>query len=204
MEINKSSDITGVITTEDIVEGRMVLLTSHPTYPADLTGRLVDVPGVKLPDTLLEAARATYCLTWKVENRTPPMTVPWIGPFIPWSLRVGGFDRPTNLPLTNQTIYMTYPGYQISMTIPSGMLALGYNCCGGEFTIPSGQYVYDVTMQVPGTRLRVCNTATDGAASAGMLAIMISGTVAVAEVSRFNEPNFEMTFRHAATYGVTL
>lgn len=200
MEINKSSDITGVITTENIVEGRMVLLTSHPTYPNDLTGRLVDVPGVKLPDTLAEAARATYCLTWKVENRKPPMLIPWIGPFIPWALRKGGFDQAANTPMVNQTIYTTYPGYQESATIPSGTLALGFNCCGGEFTIPSGQFVYDPAMRTPGTRLRVCDAATDGAAVAGMLAVMISGAVAVAEVSRWNA-NSSLTFRHAATYG---
>lgn len=201
MEINKSSDITGVIATEDIVEGRMVLLTSHPGYGtipgetgvSDLVGRLTDEPGVKLPDTPDEAARATYVCMWPVSNMTPPMRLPFVGPAFSFALRQM-FDQNSNLPLTNQTIYMTYPGMQESVTIPSGNLALGFNCCGGEFTVPSGQYVYSADLQVPGTRLRVCDTASDGANSAGMLATVGSGT-AIAEVSRFNASTFALTFR---------
>jgi len=195
MEINKVLDITGVITTEDIVEGRMVLLTSHPGYPTDLTGRLTDVPGVKLPDTLAEAARATFCLTWKNENRVPPMNIPWVGPYIPFALRQGGFDQAANTPLTGQTVYMTYPGYQNSVTIPSGTLSLGFSCCGTVLTVPSGQYVYDATMQVPGTPLRACDTATDGAGVAGMLAILVSGSTRIAQVERFNATSYALTFR---------
>ena len=195
MEINKTSDITGVITTEDIVEGRMVLLTSHPGYPTDLTGRLTDVPGVKLPDTLAEAAIAHFCITWQNENRPYPMTIPWVGPFIPFALRQGGWDRPANTPLTGQTIYFTYPGYQNAVTIPSGTLSLGFSCCGTVLTVLSGEYVYDATIQVPGCQLRACDTATDGAANAGRLAIMVSGSTRIAFTERFNTTTFALTFR---------
>ena len=190
MEINKTADITGVITTEDIVEGRMVLFVTHPGYPNDLTGRLVDVPGVKLPDTAAEAAQAIYCITWPVDNREPPI-VAW--PSYNFALRYG-FAQVANTPVTGRTIYLTYPGYQESITIPSGSLALGYSCCGTELTVPSGQYVYTAAMQIPGTRLRACDTAGDGAALAGMLAVVASGT-AVAHVSRFNPNTFALTFR---------
>jgi len=201
VEINKSSDITGVIVTEDIVEGRMVLLTSHPGYSvipgesdaADLSGRLTDEPGVKLPDTPSEAAKATYVLTWPVNNIKPPMMLPLVGPMYSFALRQM-FDQDGNLPLTDRTIYMTYPGNQESVTIPSGNLALAFNCCGGEFTVPSGQYVYSDDLQVPGTRLRVCDTETDGEDAAGKLAVVGSGT-AVAEVSRFNSTSYALTFR---------
>jgi len=194
MEINKSSDINGVVTTEDITEGRMVLYTTPPGYPNDVTGRLNDVPGVKLPDTPAEAARADFVLTWAVSNmQTPILQLPWVGPHIPWSLRTGGMDRATNLPWAT-TVYMTYPGYQESMVIPSGMLALGFACCGGVFTVPSGQYVYSANLQVPGTRLRVCDAATDGVTAAGMLAETVSGFTNKAQVERFNN-DFSLTFR---------
>ena len=203
MEINKSHDITGVITTEDIVEGRHVLLTSHPGYGTiagesgvqDLTGRLTDEPGVKLPDTPAEANRATYIITWPVTNMKPPMMLPFVGPTYSFALRQM-FDQATNLPLTGRTIYMTYPGNQESMTLPSGCLALGFNGVKGEFTIPSGQYVYSANLKITGTRLRACDTATDGAASAGMLAETNDVTTEIAEVSRFNATTYALTFRH--------
>lgn len=190
MEINKSSDILGVITTEDIVEGRMVLLTSHPGYTTaqDLTGRLTDEPGVKLPDTAAEAAMARYVITWPVDNKTPPI-VYW--PYYTWALRQT-LDRATNAPVTGRTIYLTYPGYQNAVTIPSGYLALAFG--GGTFTVESGQYVYNALMQVPGTVLRACDTVTDGAALAGQLAILGSG-VEVAVVERFTVSTFALTFR---------
>lgn len=190
MEINKTQDITGVKTIEDIVEGRMVLLTTNPGIGTDLTGMLSDVPGVKLPDTTAEAARARYCITWQVDNREPPL-VAW--PSYPYALRQG-FDQTANTPITDKTIYLTYPGYQESQTIPSGLLSLAYGGDGTVLTVPSGQYIYDATMQVPGTRLRACDTATDGAGSAGMLAIVASGTE-IAEVERFSTTTYALTFR---------
>jgi len=193
VEINKSSDITGGVTTEDITEGRHVLLTTHPGWPGELTGRLQDTPGFQMPDTMDEAARAQFLITWPVDNREPPI-VYW--PWSPFALRQQ-FDLAGNAPF-NRTIYLTYPGLQGDQVtvIPSGHLAIAFSCCGGVFTVPSGQYVYDVTMQVPGTRLRVCDFGTDGAAVMGMLAIMVSGSTAIAQVERFNATTMALTFRH--------
>jgi len=189
MEINKQSDVLGVVPTEDITEGRMVLLTSHPGHGDDLTGRPTDIPGVKLPETEAEANRARYVLTWKVDRREPPI-VNW--PSYNYALRQT-FDRDTNAPITGKTIYLTYPGYQESVTIPSGTnsLALG----GGTYTIPSGQFVYSGAMQVPGTRLSVANTGDDGAASAGMLKVQEGNEEYVAVVERFDTSAFSLTFR---------
>lgn len=197
MEINKTHDIHGVITTEDITEGRAVLMTSNPGWRGgvgpvpDLTGRLTDLPGVKLPDTLAEAARATYLITWPVDNREPPI-IYW--PSYQFALRQT-MDQATNAPITGRTIYLTYPGNQESVVIPSGFIAIGLTGVQTEVTMPSGQYVYNVAMRVPGTRLRACDTATDGAVSAGMLAIVASGTTPLYEVSRFNATTFALTVR---------
>ena len=56
MEINKYTDITGVVTAEAIPEGRMVLLTDH-SQTHDYGSR-EDLPAVKLPDDSTEAAAA--------------------------------------------------------------------------------------------------------------------------------------------------
>lgn len=190
MEINKTQDITGAKTIEAIVEGRMVLLTTNPGVGTDLTGRLSDVPGVKLPDTAAEAARARYCITWQADNRQPPI-IAWPG--YAYALRQG-FDQDANTPITGKTIYLTYPGYQESETIPSGTLALAYGADGTVLTVPSGQYIYDATMQVPGTRLRAADTASDSADEAGQLAVVGGGT-AIAEVERFDTSTYALTFR---------
>lgn len=188
MEIRKKSDIVGVITTEDVTEGRMVLYTSHPGYSDDVTGRLTNIPGVKLPDTEAEAARAKFVVTWKQDRREPPI-VNW--PAYSWALRQT-FDQTANAPITGKTIYLTYPGYQESVTIPSGTLALALG--GGVYTVPSGQFIYDATMLVPGTQLRAANTADDGASDSGKLTTLASGT-AVAVVEEFDSTEFSLTFR---------
>lgn len=189
MEINKQSDVLGVITTEDITEGRMVLLTSHPGFPDDLTGRQTDIPGVKLPDTEAEANRARYALTWKVDRREPPI-INW--PAHSYALRQA-FDQSANTPITGKTIYLTYPGYQESVTIPSGTHSLAMG--GGTYTVPSGQFVYSGAMQTPGTRLSVANAADDGVANAGMLKIQEGAEEYVAVVERFDTSEFSLTFR---------
>lgn len=189
MEINKNTDIIGVITYEAITEGRMVLLTSHPGYSTDVTGRLTDLPGVKLPDTTAEASRARYVITWPVDNRQPPL-VDW--PAYAWALRQG-FDQATNAPITGKTIYLTYPGYQESVVIPSGNLALAFG--QGVFTIPSGQFVYNAAMLVPGTALYSCDTNTDSAAEAGQLTVTAGGRTAVGAVERFNSTAHKLTVR---------
>lgn len=190
MEVNKRSDIRGVIVTEDIVEGRMGCITTHPDYSGDVTGRLTSFPGVKLPDDTDDAARALYPITWPVDNRSTPI-VNW--PTYDWSLR-RSLDQDANAPITDKTIYLTYPGNQESVTIPSGTQALAYG--GGVFTVPSGQFVYDATMVTPDVALRACDTETDGAAYAGMLAVLASGsTTVIARVVRYDSSAHALTFR---------
>src|SRR3990167_10007149 len=75
MEINKYTDITGVVTVEDVVEGRMVLLVnSSETHDY---GSREDLPGVRIPADSTEAAKARFCLTWAVDNTQPPIYNPY-------------------------------------------------------------------------------------------------------------------------------
>lgn len=188
MEINKTSDIIGVITTEEITEGRCVLLTSHPGYSSDLTGRLEDIPGVKLPDTEAEADEARYILTWPQDQREPPI-VDW--PSYNFALRQA-FDKDANAPITGKTIYMTWPGMQESVAIPSGHLACAMG--QGVYTIPSGEYIYSAAVKTPGQKLEVADTASDTEAESGQLQEHSSGT-AVARVVRFESDTHDLTVR---------
>jgi hypothetical protein len=64
-------------------------------------------------------------------------------------------------------MWLTHPGNQESQTVPSGYKALAFT--DGTFTIPSGQYVYNANLEVPGAALMVCDTASDGVGDAGKL-----------------------------------
>jgi len=185
MEINKLQDVEGVVVTEDIVEGRMVLLTSHGTS-YDFGSR-TDLPGVKLPDTSAEAALAKYVVGFALDNSQLPLYVPT--PSMSYALRMG-FDQSSNVPFS-ATVYLTHPSNLVGRTIPSGSLALAY--AGGVFTVPSGSFVYNANLATPGTHLVVCNTADDGAGYAGMLKYSASAGVAI--VQRFDSTNFKLTFR---------
>jgi len=193
MEINKYTDIIGVVVTEDIVEGRMVLLTNAATTVGTGPdfGSQVDLMGVKLPATSAEALKAKYVVTWPVNNAQVTdqikMLVPM--PAYSFSLRKGGWDQAGNVPFA-ATIYLTYPGNQESVTIPSGYLALAYD--RGVFTAPSGQFVYSANL-VPGAPLEVLNTNDDTAAEAGKLAYNASGAIAVVE--RYDSSKNSLTFR---------
>ena len=74
MEIRKYVDIEGVVATEDIVEGRMVLFTSH-SWDHDF-GSWSDVKGAKLPDDSTEAALARYVIGFAVDNSLLPIYEP--------------------------------------------------------------------------------------------------------------------------------
>jgi len=161
MEINNFADVFGVIPSEDIVEGRFVLLTSH-SFSHDF-GSNEDLAGVKLPDTADEAKRCKYILTWAVDNRQPPYYTPQ--PSLSWSLRYGGFDQDANVPF-DANVRMTYPGYQDSQTIPSGVPSLAYT--EGTFTVPSGDYVYSSNIIVPGAAIIIADADSDSAEQAGM------------------------------------
>jgi hypothetical protein len=195
MEINKYTDIMGVVTTEQITEGRMVLLTSNPyAGSGTMFGSRKDLPGVKLPDTAAEAAVAKYCITWPVSNewfsKREGISLVLPMPSFDWALRRGGWDQSANTPISSSTMYLTYPGHQESVVIPSGYLALAFD--RGVFTVPSGQFSYSASL-VPGAPLEVLNAADDTADEAGKLAYKSDGTIAVVE--RYDAETGSLTFR---------
>jgi len=157
MEINKFEDVVGLIPTENIVEGRFVLMTPH-TFSSDF-GSKTDVPGCKLPTSAAEAAAAKFCLTWTPDNQPVPFyeTLPTLDNT--FATR-GGWSKGANLPLS-ATVYMTHHSSgPESQTIPSGVASLGYT--HGTFTIPSGAYVYSANIIVPGANLVVNYTGSKG------------------------------------------
>lgn len=185
MEINKYQDITGVVTTEDIPEGRMVLVVGH-SESYDFGSR-EDLPGVKLPDTTVEGTKARFCITWAVDNTKPPLYQPY--PSFDYALR-HGFDQSQNVPFTAK-VHLTQPSMTEGQTIPSGYLALAFG--PGVFTVPSGSFVYSDTLATPGAFLVVANTADDGAGEAGKL--KYSATATFAQVERYDSTNNALTFR---------
>jgi len=187
MEINHYGDtILGVIASEDIIEGRMVLLTKH--YWNEDFGSKVDLPGAKLPDTAAESTKARYCITFAVDNRSTPIYEPT--PHYDWALRRGAWDQATNVPFA-ATVTLTYPGNQIGLTIPSGCGALAFG--EGIYTIPATGYIYSAELLIPGSPLAAANTADQGAAHAGKL--FYSLTNPVAEVIEFQDSTGNLTFK---------
>jgi len=159
MEINRFEDVIGVKTQADVVEGRFVVLVAQA-----INGTFMnvddDLPGARVPATAEEAKRAKFCCTWAVDNRETPLVN---YPQTTFDFR-GGWVNSTAGPLS-VTMYLTHPGNQEGLTIPSGSLALGYT--EGTFTLPSGAYVYDANIIVPGAAIVIADTATDGASDAG-------------------------------------
>lgn len=186
VEINKFSDIIGVVTTEAIPEGRMVLLTSH-SQSHDLGSR-TDLPGIKLPDTSAEAAKAKYVAVFAQDNRGLPIYQPT--PSYSYNLRDGWGVGNDNVPITGSTIYLTHPQNMVGQTIPSGELAVAHG--GGVYTVPSGYYIYSADLETPGAYLVAANTADDSEATAGMLKYSASAGVAVVERV---DSNKDLTFR---------
>ncbi len=192
MEINKYTDIMGVVTGEDIPEGRMVILTSHD-QDYDF-GSKVDLPGVRLPADSDEALLAKYCLTWPVSNANAegPINMFIPTPSFAYALRRGGWDQTSNVPF-NADVYLTYPGHQEGVTIPSGYQALAFD--RGVFTVPSGHFVYNASLVTPGAGLEVLNKADDGASSAGLLSYTGTAANVVAVTERFELEAYSLTFR---------
>lgn len=191
MEINKYTDIIGVIACGDVVEGRMVILTSHSSS-YDFGSRS-DLFGARVPANPAEAAKAKYIITWPVSNSQVTddikMLVPM--PSYNWSLRPGAFDQTGNVPFTSK-IYLTYPGNQNGVVIPSGYQALAFD--RGVFTVPSGGFTFSASIMAAGAPLRVKDVATDTLAEAGKLVYdAASGIFAVVE--RFNSDDGSLTFR---------
>jgi len=187
VEINKFSDIIGVVATQNIPEGRMVCLTSHSfTYNY---GSKTDLAGVKLPATAAEAARAFYVAVFAQDNRQLPIYQPM--PSYPFNLRNGWGKGVNNVPITGSTIYLTHPGNMTGQTIPSGQVMCAH--AGGVYTVASGSYMYNASLTVPGAYLISANTADDLIANRGKLKYSASATRIVVE--RYNSTTKELTFR---------
>ena len=191
MEINKYTDIIGVVVTSDIVEGRMVLITNQSSS-IDFGSR-TDLMGVKLPANGTEALLARYIVTWPVSNAQVTDEVKMVVPMpgYNWSLRRGGWDQVTNLPFAPTAVYLTYPGNQNGRTIPSGYLALAFD--RGVFTVPSGGFTFSAQIMAAGAQLEVLNIADDTTGEAGKLNYAANGTIAIVE--RFNSDDGSLTFR---------
>jgi hypothetical protein len=188
MEIRQFDEVYGVIPNADIVEGRMVCMAAH-TFSYDFGSR-ADLPGANVPATAEAAKNARFIITWAVDNRQPPYYQPQ--PSYNWALR-GGWDQTANLPMTSTTVYMTYPGYQTGVTIPSGTPSLAFG--EGIYTLTSGYYINHASIGVIGSLLQVANTAEDGAGSAGKLQYLASyGDRKVATVVGYSATTGELTF----------
>lgn len=184
MEINKFSDILGVVATEDIVEGRLVFITTH-SEDYDFGSR-VDLPGVKLPDDSDDSDKSKYVSAFQVNNRNVPIYEPT--PSFSLALRQG-FDQDSNVPF-DATVHLTAPGNKEGQTIPSGEVCLAF--AGGVFTVPSGAFIYHASLAA-GAFLVVANTADDSAGEAGQL--KYSATAGIAIVERYDATNNRLTFR---------
>src|SRR5512147_2793172 len=174
MEINRFEDVIGLVAQADVVEGRFVIMVANAMGGAFLNTE-ADLPGCRVPATADEATRAKFCVTWAVDNRQSPLVFSYPHPAGNWDMRGGWVNSPSG-PIT-PTMYLTHPGNQNSMTIPSGTECLGYT--EGTFTLPSGQYVDSVAIRVPGAAIVIANVADDGAADAGKPKVSASGMYGV-------------------------
>ncbi len=188
MEINKMSDIRGVVANQDIVEGRFVVVIPNLAGTFNFGSR-DDLPGIRVPQDATEAANARYVCTWRVPDQTLPMYIP--SPEVSFSLRRGGFDQDSNLPLTGTTVHLTWPGQKHGVTIPSGTLCLAFG--QGVFTFPSGQYVFSTALVTVGAGVTITNS-TDGGADAGKPKDASSDTV-VAFVERYDSSTGDLEIR---------
>lgn len=191
MKINEFDDVMGVIPTEDIVEGRFVLMCGH-SFSYDFGSR-EDVVGVKLPDTADEASRCKFIITWAVTNVSTPIYMPQ--PDLDQGVRRGGWSHAANTPITGSTIYLTYPGYTDCQTIPSGTPSLVYT--EGTFTLPLGCYNMDTDdIAEPGAAIIIGNTADHGASEAGIPRYSATKTDAViGYTERFDWDTYELTIK---------
>lgn len=187
MEINHYGDtLLGVVAQEDIVEGRFVCLTSN-SFSRNY-GSQEDLPGVKKPDTRVEAGTARYILVFEQDNRSIPIYRPQ--PSYDWAMRQG-WEQATNVPFA-ATVLLTHPGVQECQTIPSGEGCVAFG--EGIYTLASGCYVYSASIETPGAQLEVANDADHSAGDAGKPVILSTGT-AVAEVVRYNSTTKRLTIK---------
>jgi hypothetical protein len=190
LELNKISDIVGGVSTEAIVEGRMVLRVAQ-SEDYNFGGR-DDLNGFKVPATAAEAAKARFVAKFAQSNQKQmpyyealPNAVEDNG----YQLRQGYGVGTNNVPFTVKT-YLTYPGLMKGQTIPSGVLMVGH--AGGVYTVASGDYVANANIAVDGY-LDVANTADDGAGEGGKLIYSASATNIL--VDHYDNANGILRFR---------
>lgn len=140
MKVNQLREVLGAVAQVNITEGLCVLLTTNDSAYSYDFGSRVDLPGVKLPTSAAEAAKAFYISAWPPDNTEPPIYEPY--PSFTYSVRYGAFDQTANVPFS-ATVRMTAPSVQIGQIIPSGYLCLAH--AGGIYEIPSGYYVYSAS-----------------------------------------------------------
>jgi len=172
--------VFGVVTTDAIPEGRMVLLT--PNSQSYDFGSREDLPAVKLPTTADEASKAKFVLAFAQTNEKPPIYRSF--PEVTNSLRYG-FDKSPNTPFSAM-IYVTPPSVQEGLTVPSGSLAVAF--ADGVFTVPSGAFVYSANL-VAGALLSVGYSGNDQ----GKLQYDAAGTIA--QVIEYDASANTLTFR---------
>jgi hypothetical protein len=195
VEIRKFTDIIGVILTEDIVDGRIGMLTAAPSAqaPFNVYGLREDLPGVKLPTSDAESKKARYVVKWAKDNRPTPLFYPM--PYYSWVVRNYGFESgqssPSgrNLPMTSTTVYLMHPQVQEGLTIPSGELGLAY--AGGVFTFYSGEFVYSADIETIGNPVGV--EYTDGGANQGKPQYDADGEFGIVEL--WDDSEFAVTVR---------
>lgn len=188
MEINRYDDVLGVVPTADVVEGRFVVLDTQ-SFSHDF-GSYTDLPGAHVPATTEEAKRAKYCITFALDNRPTPI---FAVPSMSFALR-GGFDQAANAPFAT-TVYMTHPGNQEGLTIPSGQPSIAFT--EATVTLPSGAYVYSADIVKPGAAIVIQDATTDSTAGeAGKpkyTATFAAGVIGVTE--RYDSTTGRLTIR---------
>lgn len=184
MEVNKvNGDIVGVVATDNILDGKMIFLTTH-SQSANF-GSLTDLPGAGLPATEEQAKRARFVATWARDNRSTPLFIP--APAYPWALRMG-WEQAGNTPFS-ATVHVTHPAYKKSQIIPSGVSMVAYGA--GTFTVPSGTYIYNASL-VKGALLSVSYAST----TRGMLQYAAAyGDTVVAIVEELDASTKDLTFK---------
>ncbi len=185
MEINKiNGDILGVMAANTIYPGRMVVLLAH-SFSNDF-GSQTDLPGVRHPQTAEEGKRARHMAGWMVDNRQPPYYVSM--PSYSFSMRTGGFGGAANVPFTS-VVWLTWPGMQKDVAIPSGLAMLAYGA--GTYTVWSGSYIGSAAIKVPGCLLSV----SYAGATAGQLQAQATfdADVVVGKVVGFDTSNDALT-----------
>lgn len=186
MEIRQFDNAVGTLAAQDLVEGRLVILTvGGDGGNANRVARL--------PIDATEARDARWVITW------PQLNIPFPGPLtspaLDFSLRTGGFDQTQTQPYS-QTVHLTNPSVTDARTIPSGFQAVAHGGENGVYTVGSGLFIAGsarLTELVPGNRLEVLNVGDD-TTDAGKLNYTVTDADAVAFVVEYDVANEELTF----------